>query len=194
MTFATHNTRYHATDSNMLFSAGWDRQVLQWDIKHRRVTRHFSGPFVCGEGLDVHPCGELLLTASHRDFDCIEMWNVAGSPKRIRVVAPSEGSMAYTCQFHPQAPTYACVAGSARHQLRMVDVTTGDTVGRIETKNTMYSCAFSADGKYMVAGGVGGEVVIAAVDVSYKLPRLEPIRVEGDTPSEAEERIALITR
>jgi hypothetical protein len=185
----SHN-RYHATDPNVLFSAGWDRQVLQWDIERRHVTRHFGGPFVCGEGLDVHPGGELLLTASHRDSECIELWNLAGPPKRVRVVAPSDGGMAYTCQFHPHVPTYACVAGSARYQLRMVDVTTGETVGRIETKSSMYSCAFSSNGKRVVAGGVGGAVVIAAVDVSYALPRLEPIRVEVDTPSEAEERIS----
>lgn len=75
----------------MLFSSGWDRQVLQWNIERKCVVRHFSGPFVCGEGLDVDPGGELLLTASHRETQCIELWKIAGAaPKKVREVAPSE--------------------------------------------------------------------------------------------------------
>ena len=75
-----------------------------------------------------------------------------------------------------------------RHQLRMVDVTTGDTVSRLESKSSLYSCAFSADGKLLVAGGVHGEVVIAKVDVSYKLLRLEPIVHVEESAADTEAR------
>lgn len=183
MLATTFHHRFHPTDPNVLFSSGWDRQVIEWDLEKMHVTRFFSGPYICGDALDVHPDGEQLLTASYREDNTVELWKRGDPPKRVSVLAPTDGSKAYGCQFRPGNPNYACVAGVAESQLRLIEVGVGKSVGRINTKAAMFSCSFSSDGGMVACGGVGGKVFLA------KIRGGEPARLP-DRPPPTEDPVA----
>jgi WD40 repeat protein len=187
--------RFHPKEPNVLFSAGWDRQVIEWDLEKMVVKRFFSGPYVCGDGLDIHPDGDRLLTASYRKDNTVELWS-RDPCKQIGVMAPTDGGMAYGCCFRPTDPQYVCVAGVDDFQLRLIDVVAGKSCGRIKREMAFYTCAFSSDGAMIVGAGVGGKVVFARVHKSehlkkHHLPDLAPTL---DDPAAASVRMEMHKR
>ena len=48
----------------MLASGGWDFSVKLWDIRQQDPVQSISGPFICGDSIELF--GEsMLLTGSH---------------------------------------------------------------------------------------------------------------------------------
>lgn len=86
-------------DENTLISAGWDNNVLVWDIRQRNVARAFYGPHVCGDTLDLR--NGVLLTGSYSLTDQLELWDVAMGNKMQSVTLQHNDRvcMAYAAQF-----------------------------------------------------------------------------------------------
>ena len=56
--------KFDRIDGNLIYSGGWDRTVLIWDIRQgKRTAGQIQGPQICGEAIDSK--GPKLLTGSH---------------------------------------------------------------------------------------------------------------------------------
>ena len=58
--------KFHPVEPNIVFSAGWDKTVQFWDLRAAEPLCHLTGPFVCGDTLDVDPARNQLLVGSYR--------------------------------------------------------------------------------------------------------------------------------
>lgn len=86
-------------DESTLASAGWDNNLLVWDLRTRNVVKGFYGPHVCGDTLDVR--GGVLVTASYNSTDQVELWDLA-SEQRVRGITLKHTDhvcLAYAAQF-----------------------------------------------------------------------------------------------
>ena len=37
---------------NLLYSGGWDQNLITWDLRTRKPASSIYGPLICGEGID----------------------------------------------------------------------------------------------------------------------------------------------
>jgi WD40 repeat protein len=56
------SARFQPDSENLIYSGGWDRQVKFWDVRANQQTNCFFGPQVCGDSLDMHKDGRLVVT------------------------------------------------------------------------------------------------------------------------------------
>lgn len=67
---------------NLIASAGWDNNILLWDLRSQSVVRSIFGPHVCGDALDVR--GDMLVSGSFSSVDQLEFWNVLSGENEKR--------------------------------------------------------------------------------------------------------------
>ena len=59
---------------SMLASAGWDNNILLWDVRTQSVVRSIFGPHICGDALDVR--NDVLVSGSFNSVDQLEFWDM----------------------------------------------------------------------------------------------------------------------
>jgi COMPASS component SWD3 len=117
-------------DENTLLTGGWDRTVQIWDIRAGRSVRAIMGPYLCGDGLDFHAEKKLIVTASTRGHNRLELWDFLSGAKFSEVAWPTEPrekdpeagafvpSDLMTCHFSADG-RYLAVGGN--HDMRVFD-------------------------------------------------------------------------
>lgn len=112
-------------DESTVISAGWDNNVLLWDLRLRQVSKCMYGPHICGDAIDV--CGDSLLTASFRPENQLEQWSlVTGELMRSQTLThENRVCPAYAVQYskRDQGRTIA-VGGSGGNECFFMDVET----------------------------------------------------------------------
>lgn len=68
--------KFDSEDANILFSGGWDRNVLMWDLRAAKRVAAINGPMICGEAIDTDSRSFKLLTGSHAKSDNISLWDI----------------------------------------------------------------------------------------------------------------------
>lgn len=91
-----HNNRifavaWHPTDENCIASAGWDNTVQIWDVRAGMAVRSIFGPHLGGDGLVFSADGTLLITASWRANDTLQVRASARAMGRTFTRAPVIG-------------------------------------------------------------------------------------------------------
>lgn len=175
------SVKFHPTDENLLFSAGWDNTILLYDVRAKETQDFLYGPHVCGDGMDVK--GDLLLCASWSKTDQIQFFDLKNKKKigNFQVIVKenkvsedlNDISYLYSCRFSPNNELF-CVTGSNNNMLRIYDYSkiydTNPLTKKIEVKYNLdtqkmplYCCDFSKDGKKLVYGG--GNKLVKLIDV-----------------------------
>ena len=68
--------KFDCEDSNIIYSGGWDRQVLFWDVRQgKKQTGQISGPEICGDSIDSDSRNFQLLTGSHTKKESLQIWD-----------------------------------------------------------------------------------------------------------------------
>ncbi|KAJ2952731.1 hypothetical protein O0L34_g7083 [Tuta absoluta] len=104
-----------------LVSGGWDNMVMCWDDRQPYATKYFTGPHICGEGLEFDKPGKQIVTCSWQENDNIQIWDY-GSCKLIETIVPDTNTCKIFCgKLVPQTNLMVC-GGSDSHILRVVDL------------------------------------------------------------------------
>ena len=61
-----HAIRSHPNMDKIFLSGGWDETVHYWDVRAPHSQKHFAGPHLCGDALDIIPDLGLVITGSWR--------------------------------------------------------------------------------------------------------------------------------
>jgi COMPASS component SWD3 len=65
--------KFDPNDPNFLISGGWDRTVIVWDIRLGNPVRHFYGPSITGDSIDLS--NEVIMTGSKlTEEQTMQMW------------------------------------------------------------------------------------------------------------------------
>lgn len=135
--------RWSPTDKNIIYSGGWDKTVQQWDFRAGRATNRIFGPYICGDGLDVH--GNLIVTASTRPSNQLQFWDARNflkplcefsypiAPSTLKDPEPAATSL-FAAKFSPNGH-YLATGGSVDYRVIDVRQTLHDKVLVSKVKN-----------------------------------------------------------
>lgn len=151
--------KFNPNDDNMLVSGGWDNTVQIWDVRAGHAVRCIFGPFVAGDGVDVHD--GVVLTGSWRTENALEMWDLKSGNLIERVAwnqsaLRGETCMLYAAEFSKDRDASLIGAGgSTANQAKVFDRTRGNqlvgTIGGLS--RGVFSIDFKGDEEMAVAGG-----------------------------------------
>lgn len=104
-------------DPQVLLSGGWDQTVQVWDLRVHRSVRHISGPYVCGDAVDVQ--GSQVLTGSWRHANALQLWDFGSG--RLHTNLPwwqpePDACLVYAAKFGRGALAGTVVAGGSGHK------------------------------------------------------------------------------
>ncbi len=110
------DTLYSATlspDGTVLATAGYDRQIILWDVKTGQPLRTLEGHNGAVYDLAFHPNGEVLASSSGDETG--KVWRVANG-QRLDTLSQPEAEQ-YAIAFHPNGQHV--VAGGADNRIRV---------------------------------------------------------------------------
>ncbi|CAD8156533.1 unnamed protein product [Paramecium octaurelia] len=124
--------KFNQGDHNQLYTGGWDKMVIQWDLRQKKSTGYIFGPCVYGDSMDSK--GFQLITASYRDEKQLEIWDTRTLNKlqtiewaeygnNVQGLLPKHNvSKLYACKFDKRTNyIYAANAGSVFSEIRQFD-------------------------------------------------------------------------
>ncbi|XP_078615043.1 uncharacterized protein LOC144884072 [Branchiostoma floridae x Branchiostoma japonicum] len=113
----------------VFLSGGWDDTIQFWDSRVKHSVRKIFGPHICGEGLDIDPEHNHVLTGSWRKDSALQVWDF-NSTDKIKDIPPDFNScLVYCCQWLGRSCITA--GGSDQNMARIVDRGTLQTTGRL---------------------------------------------------------------
>ena len=117
--------KYNPEDSNIIVTGGWDQKCLVWDLRERNPVRTFSGPLICGDGIDIFE--DEILTASWKDKDQLQNWDL-GTGKLISTIKWDDGykpspeqTFLYSGMFSKMDGSLILAGGSGSNEARVFD-------------------------------------------------------------------------
>lgn len=173
-TSAGHSNRVYSVkfsphDPTQLVSGGWDNTVQIWDTRAGISVRSIYGPHICGDGVDIHPGGKTLLTASWRPENALQLWDL-GTSKLIENVpfnTPSSEprpEALYTCQFEPTRGDVVAAGGSGTNEGKLIDLKSGKCLDTVTMRNKgVYAVSFSPSGRKLAVAG--GDPQVTVIDL-----------------------------
>ena len=79
-----HAIRSHPEMETIFLSGGWDETIHYWDERAIHSQKHFAGPHLCGDSLDINVEDNVIITGSWRRHSTLEVRVYA--TMRIRVI------------------------------------------------------------------------------------------------------------
>ena len=61
-----HAIRSHPEMETIFLSGGWDETIHYWDERATHSQKHFAGPHLCGDALDINADDSVIITGSWR--------------------------------------------------------------------------------------------------------------------------------
>lgn len=157
-------------DESTVMSAGWDNNVLIWDLRTRQVIKSLYGPHICGDSIDSR--GDALVTASFSPENQLEMWSISSGEhmKSLTLTHSSRACPAYSVQFAKKdGGATLAVGGSGGNECFFLD---SETWTPFAVLTNMEKPVFSIDHAYS-----DGRVAIGCGDGTV---RIVEIVVESD--------------
>jgi WD40 repeat protein len=142
---------FHPTDANLLFSAGWDDSIQTWDLRMGGPVHAMFGAHVCSDTLDIH--GNWLASGSWRTKDQVQLWDLRTfTADRVLRWRADRQCLVYALRFSPRGDEIA-FGGSGATEVRFMSMKTFEqTADPLPFPSTVYSLAFSADGRDCIIG------------------------------------------
>jgi WD40 repeat protein len=154
--------KFHPSDPNLLFSAGWDNTVQMRDIKANTSVGCFPGPHVCGNALDVR--GNFVLAGSWRVHDQIQIfdmrtiteirktrWSLAGDDRQCQI---------YVAKFLPNGKHFI-VGGSDVNQVKAFSMDTFASIGStLNFGAAVFAACVTENADGLIVGTAKGDVAL----------------------------------
>ncbi|KAL0238318.1 hypothetical protein GEMRC1_012791 [Eukaryota sp. GEM-RC1] len=163
--------RFSPLDPSIIFSTGWDNNVVAWDMRTGAAIRSFYGPHCCGDSLNITRNGRLLI-GSWRNADQLEIYQSDGTlVKQLDVdhdvtsdvKKETDNCLIYAARFLSSG-SVAIVGGSGVNCSLLIDIETGQHLGRLFFKSAVYSID-TDDVDFCVIGT--GDGLVRMVDVNF---------------------------
>lgn len=158
-------------DENNLFSAGWDNNIFMWDLRTGRVSKHFHGPYICGDSIDVFE--NRLLCADCCIDNQVKIWSISQgtlihSETLVQNGKPFKG---YTAQFSKtNRAEIFFVAGSGNYQGYFFQTYGFSTFNAINHLNkSIYCCDFGNFTSRLAIGTSDGTVNVFGLNTGLKI-------------------------
>lgn len=68
-----HAIRAHPGMDTLFLTGGWDETVHYWDERVQHSQKHFAGPHLCGDALDIVADHQVVLTGSWRKGSTLQV-------------------------------------------------------------------------------------------------------------------------
>ena len=81
--------RAHPTMDSIFVTGGWDDTVHYWDERTSHSQKHFSGPHICGDALDIVADYQVILTGSWRRESTLQVRSSTSLPLAMNELLPS---------------------------------------------------------------------------------------------------------
>eukprot|EP00871_Galdieria_phlegrea_P004189 jgi/Galph1/4771/GphlegSOOS_G3470.1 len=149
-----------STDGTLLCTGGEDHSVRIWDIKRRAVRFILNGH--TGHVYSVDACNDGRILASGSGDQTVKLWNIQnGQEEQTLNCGSADKSDGITSvSFSPRGP-YRIATGSLEKSVRVFDVETGQVLHTFQQHaDSVYSVAFSMDGRYLLSGSLDKTVML----------------------------------
>lgn len=95
------SVKFDPENRNLLLSAGWDNNLIFWDLRDKKAIEAIGGTSVSGDTIDIK--NGKILVGSYRDEDQLELYDL-GKRKKIRDIYWEDtynpkNVLIYGCQF-----------------------------------------------------------------------------------------------
>ncbi|KAL0228024.1 hypothetical protein RCL1_004167 [Eukaryota sp. TZLM3-RCL] len=156
--------KFSPIDPSIIYSCGWDNNLITWDLRLGSALRSVHGPHACGDALQVSGETGHLLTGSWRHDEQLQLWTSNGELiKTIDVdcdqsigVSSSVDShcLVYGCCFMRNSSVIAA-GGSGNNIVRLINIENGQFLGTFHFKSAVYSVDANADDVLVIGTGDG---------------------------------------
>lgn len=117
--------KFDPNDPNFVISGGWDRTVIVWDLRLKTAVRHFYGPSVGGDSIDLS--NEVIMTGSkNTEEPTMQMWEYTTCEHFTDINwdegLPSEKKCAIYClQFEKNNGDIVIAGGGGSNEVKVFD-------------------------------------------------------------------------
>lgn len=160
-------------DSNLVYSGGWDKMVSMMDIRCKLPVASITGPYLCGDTLDVRK--GYCLTGSFRIEDPLEIWdlrmqerifNVDWSASSPDVEKKEEDGFIMACRLDQNAEN-VIAASSKNDVLKIINIQSNEVRYEVrETGSPIMSIDVTENVDQVSFGSLNGDVNV----LSFKDP------------------------
>ncbi|CAF4103404.1 unnamed protein product [Rotaria sp. Silwood2] len=134
-----HAIRSHPTIESIFLTGGWDETIHYWDERAPHSQKHFSGPHLCGDALDIIAEHQVILTGSWRKYSTLQIWDFSTGELIKDAFQNNATSMLYCTKFSPK--NFILCAGNDKNEAIIYDYSILQMVGGItDLENAVY-CA-----------------------------------------------------
>lgn len=163
-----HSNRVYALkfsniDPNLLASAGWDSNLLLWDLRVTKPVMLISGPLVFGDSLDIH--NNHLLAGSWRENDQLQIFDMRTGKEWKKWqfepgVSDKEKIYVYSATFSKDMDGRYIIAGSSgQYTVKVFDNSTPTCETKLAIRNLrggIFSLDMSRNDTILAVGGNNG--------------------------------------
>lgn len=131
---------FNPVDTNIIVTSGWDSTIQFWDVRQNVSFKRIFGTHVCGDSIDFHPSGQLILSGSYRAEAPIQLWNFNTCELVTSFgVTPYDGtSQIYAAQY--LGADLIAVGGTLANRVKIYDANNYESVGSLTMlRNAVFS-------------------------------------------------------
>ncbi|CAF1598639.1 unnamed protein product [Adineta ricciae] len=146
-----HAIRAHPGMETLFLTGGWDDTVHYWDERVQHSQKHFAGPHLCGDALDIVADHQVVLTGSWRKTSTLQLWDFPTGALIKDAFQNSATSMLYATKFCPK--DYVMCAGNDKNEAIIYDYTLLQMIGGItDLENAVYCADTDYNRPNMIVG------------------------------------------
>jgi len=151
------------SNSNIIYSGGWDKSIMVHDVRKGSSVATFLGPYVSGDTLDIS--GEVLLAGSYRSYDPMELFDIRTgdclTTYQWEKDVDKKGGQIVACQYgHPKFNTILS-ASSLSHELKLYNRKDGATLASVKGFSSSMTCIhLDYEGKTCAIGTKKGKTIL----------------------------------
>ncbi|KAK8884443.1 hypothetical protein M9Y10_043553 [Tritrichomonas musculus] len=152
----------HPSDTNIIFTGGWDNTIQIWDIRQPFPARSIFGPHIAGDSLDT--CDRFLMAGSWREKDQFLIWDI----RTYQLIATMQWSSTpedhqcsiYTAKFHPNCQ-FIVGAGSGANQVKTYSTSNFSSIGSpLQMKSAVLTMCLDPMADSVIIGTSGGDLCL----------------------------------